>query len=47
MRRPLLAQVDESTALNELRRRPVNYDPARAPQDGRPAGHWYVMPTTP
>jgi uncharacterized protein (UPF0548 family) len=42
MRRPLLAQVDEATALNALRGRTVNYDPARAPMDGRPAGHWHV-----
>ena len=34
--------VDESTALAGLRHRRVNYDPARAPQDGRPDGHWHV-----
>jgi uncharacterized protein DUF1990 len=42
MRRPLLAGVDESAALTELRGRTINYDPARAPLDGRPAGHWHV-----
>jgi uncharacterized protein (UPF0548 family) len=39
---PLLAAVDETAALNSLRLRPVNYDPATAPQDGRPDGHWHV-----
>jgi len=34
--------VDESAALAALRHRQVNYDPARAPQDGRPDGHWHV-----
>jgi len=34
--------VDEAAALNSLRLRPVNYDPAAAPQDGRPEGHWHV-----
>ena len=42
MRRPLLARVDEATALNELRGRTINYDPARAPVDGRPSGHWHI-----
>jgi uncharacterized protein (UPF0548 family) len=42
MRRPLLARVDEATALNELRGRTINYDPAMAPLDGRPSGHWHV-----
>jgi uncharacterized protein (UPF0548 family) len=42
MGRPLLAHVDEATALNDLRGRPVNYDPAQAPMDGRPSGHWHV-----
>jgi uncharacterized protein (UPF0548 family) len=40
--RPLLASVDEITALNSLRGREINYDPAGAPQDGRPDGHWHV-----
>jgi uncharacterized protein (UPF0548 family) len=38
----LLAAVDERTALDGLRGLPVNYDPARAPQDGVPEGHWHV-----
>jgi uncharacterized protein (UPF0548 family) len=42
MRRPVLARVDEATALNGLCGRTVNYDPALAPQDGRAAGHWHV-----
>lgn len=42
MHRPLLAGVDEAAALNGLRGRTINYDPARAPLDGRPAGHWHV-----
>jgi uncharacterized protein (UPF0548 family) len=42
MHRPLLARVDEATVLNGLRARTINYDPARAPLDGRPAGHWHV-----
>ena len=33
---------DESAALAGLRHRRGNYDPARAPQDGRPDGHWHV-----
>ena len=42
MREELLGSVDEATALAGLRRRQVNYDPARAPQDGRADGHWHV-----
>ena len=42
MRQDLLGSVDEGTALAGLRGRQVNYDPARAPQDGRPDGHWHV-----
>lgn len=42
MRRRLLASVQEATALNGLRGREINYDPAGAPQDGRPDGHWHV-----
>ena len=34
--------VDETAALDQLRHRQINYDPARAPQDGRPDGHWHV-----
>ena len=42
MRPSLLARVDEASALADLGRRPVNYDPAKAPEDGRPEGHWHV-----
>jgi uncharacterized protein (UPF0548 family) len=42
VRPSLLARVDEASALADLGRRPVNYDPARAPEDGRPEGHWHV-----
>jgi uncharacterized protein (UPF0548 family) len=38
----LLGPVNEITALNGLRLRKINYDPAGAPQDGRPDGHWHV-----
>lgn len=42
MRQRLLGRVDEVTALDGLRHHRINYDPARAPQDGRPEGHWHV-----
>jgi uncharacterized protein (UPF0548 family) len=42
MRRQLFGSVDEAAALNQLRHRQVNYDPALAPQDGRADGHWHV-----
>ena len=42
MREWLFGPVDESAALDELRHRTINYDPARAPEDGRPEGHWHV-----
>lgn len=42
MRERLLGSVDEAAALSSLRHRTINYDPARAPQDGRPDGHWHV-----
>lgn len=42
MRRQLFGSVDETTALDELSHRQVNYDPGRAPQDGRADGHWHV-----
>ena len=42
MREWLLGPVDEAAALADLRHREVNYDPARAPEDGRPEGHWHV-----
>jgi uncharacterized protein (UPF0548 family) len=34
--------VNEAAELDALRHRPVNYDPARAPGDGRADGHWHV-----
>jgi len=42
VRRQLFASVDEASALDGLRRRTINYDPARAPEDGDPDGHWHV-----
>ena len=42
MRRRLLGSIDETSALKGLRLRKINYDPAGAPQDGRPDGHWHV-----
>lgn len=42
MREQLLGSVDEAAALDGLRHRTINYDPAGAPQDGRPDGHWHV-----
>jgi uncharacterized protein (UPF0548 family) len=42
VRRRLLASAQEATALRGLRGREINYDPAGAPQDGRPDGHWHV-----
>jgi uncharacterized protein (UPF0548 family) len=42
VRERLLGPVDEAAALSSLRDRTINYDPARAPQDGRPDGHWHV-----
>ena len=42
MRWPLLPPVDEVSVLDGLRDREVNYDPARAPAEGRPEGHWHV-----
>jgi uncharacterized protein (UPF0548 family) len=42
VRQRLLSSVDESGALSSLRGRGLNYDPAAAPQDGRPDGHWHV-----
>jgi uncharacterized protein (UPF0548 family) len=38
----LLGPVDEAAALDSLAGRGLNYDPARAPQDGRPEGRWHV-----
>lgn len=42
MRRQLFASVDKAAALDGLRRKTINYDPARAPEDGRADGHWHV-----
>ena len=42
MRHRLPGLVNEIAALYDLRHREINYDPARAPQDGRPQGHWHV-----
>lgn len=42
MRWPLLPPVDEVGVLDGLHDREVNYDPARAPEGGRPEGHWHV-----
>lgn len=42
MRERLLSRIDESAQLDSLRDRRINYDPARAPQDGVPDGHWHI-----
>ncbi|MBV9792502.1 MAG: DUF1990 family protein [Actinobacteria bacterium] len=42
MREWLLGPVDEAAALDDLAGRGLNYDPARAPEDGRPEGRWHV-----
>jgi uncharacterized protein (UPF0548 family) len=42
VREQLFGSVDEATELDGLRHRGINYDPARAPQDGRADGHWHV-----
>jgi len=42
VRKQLFRSVDEATELDGLRHRGINYDPARAPQDGRADGHWHV-----
>ena len=42
MRPRLFGPVNEVAALDDLRHRAINYDPARAPEDGRPDGHWHV-----
>ena len=42
MREQLLGSTDVAAALAGLRLRAVNYDPARAPLDGRADGHWHV-----
>jgi hypothetical protein len=38
----LFSRVGENAALDGLRNLHVNYDPARAPEDGQPEGHWHV-----
>jgi uncharacterized protein (UPF0548 family) len=42
VRPSLLARVDEASALDSLPGRRVNYNPAQAPEDGSPEGHWHV-----
>jgi uncharacterized protein (UPF0548 family) len=42
VRQQLFASVDEAVALDGLRHKTINYDPARAPEDGRADGHWHV-----
>lgn len=42
MHQHLLGRVNEVSALDGLRRRKINYDPAKAPEDGQPEGHWHV-----
>jgi uncharacterized protein (UPF0548 family) len=42
VRERLFRSVDETAVLGQLRHRQINYDPARAPQDGRADGHWHV-----
>jgi len=42
VRWPLLPPVDEVSVLYGLHDREVNYDPAGAPEGGRPEGHWHV-----
>lgn len=42
MRERLLGPVDESAALDRLRDLNINYDPARAPENGQAEGYWHV-----
>ena len=42
MGQQFLGSAGVAAALEDLRSRAVNYDPARAPLDGRPDGHWHV-----
>lgn len=42
MREWLFGSIDAAAALEDLRSRRVNYDPAAAPLDGQPDGHWHV-----
>jgi hypothetical protein len=42
VRERLLSRIDDRAELGRLRDRRINYDPARAPQEGVPDGHWHV-----
>lgn len=42
MRVQLFDSTQPGSALRDLRGRPINYDPATAPLDGVPRGHWHV-----
>jgi uncharacterized protein (UPF0548 family) len=42
VRERLLGGVDELAELDRLHDLQINYDPARAPQEGVPEGHWHV-----
>jgi uncharacterized protein (UPF0548 family) len=42
VRERLFAAIDEAAALDGLRDIGINYDPALAPEDGRPEGYWHV-----
>jgi uncharacterized protein (UPF0548 family) len=42
VRQRLLSRIDERAELGRLHGLRINYEPARAPQDGVPDGHWHV-----
>ena len=42
MRERLLSRINERAELDRLHGLGINYDPARAPQEGVPDGHWHV-----
>jgi uncharacterized protein (UPF0548 family) len=42
VRERLLSRIDERAELDRLHGLRINYDPARAPQEGVPDGHWHV-----
>ncbi len=42
MRERPFGSIDAAVALENLHGRKVNYDPATAPLDSRPQGHWHV-----
>jgi hypothetical protein len=44
VRERLFSQIDEEAALDRLAKLRINYDPAKAPEDGAVAveGHWHV-----